>query len=530
MQYQLKRLLEFMKNRKMVFLVLIALCCTVLLAPHLLRLAFHQNLPIGDTPYKDAVIAENIVSGWSHSSIWGHNPIESPARTGQAYSADSTDLVHSADSIDQAYLSLSREAKIIQPQHIVLAVFSYLLGIEFSLKLIPFLCGLLSFYLLYKLLKGYELDDEQLFLFMFMLILSPIFIYAFVVFNSFSLIVPLVLTALLLMNKDYFINKYSKYIRLIIPLCIFAILPFFGEAVMIVSLICLLLFSIFSSRRLFFIGAFLSGFSVGAFYLSWLYLKHGLPQKQAIIMTNIFQDNLSMFGAGLGFSLFFLLLALIGIISTWKTGKTKKQYYGIYLILVVLAVSSLFYIPLMKTPLNFLLAFFASVGFLRLLYMRWSLKQVANLTIITIVIGLVLTPVFFTANLVDSEPHKDMAAALLWLRENSEQGEVVFSDYRNGYWIGYFAERPVMMDMGFEYLPDAQNRYDDSRLLLITRDYDMAHEIIDKYSISYILIEQKMQFSMHDGNIAGLPFILENIETFKNVYSYKDIEIWKVSE
>ena len=98
-------------------------------------------------------------------------------------------------------------------------------------------------------------------------------------------------------------------------------------------------------------------------------------------------------------------------------------------------------------------------------------------------------------------------------------------------WIEYFAHRAVVMNPGFEYRADAKERYNDSLSLLITRDYEHAMEIIDRYSISYILIDPKMQpFMYSDNNIAGLPFLLESIESFKNVYNYADIQLWKVDK
>ena len=94
MQSRLKAVFGFKKNRSIMFVVLMVLCCIILLTPHVLRLALHQNLPIGDSSYKDAIIAEHILSN-------GYPETEHETKE----------------------LSPTWQDAIVQPHHLILAIF-----------------------------------------------------------------------------------------------------------------------------------------------------------------------------------------------------------------------------------------------------------------------------------------------------------------------------------------------------------------------------------------------------------------------
>ena len=71
-----------------------------------------------------------------------------------------------------------------------------LTGNEFGLvKLIPFLLGLLSVFLMYLILKKHNIDEKHITATLALLIFSPIFLYIFIGFNFYSVILFLTLLA-----------------------------------------------------------------------------------------------------------------------------------------------------------------------------------------------------------------------------------------------------------------------------------------------------------------------------------------------
>ncbi|MBN2458059.1 hypothetical protein JXB31_02925 [Candidatus Woesearchaeota archaeon] len=488
MQYRLKKLLGFLENKRIMYLVLIALCCSVLLVPQVVRFAFHGNLPIGSESYKDAVIAGEVIN--------------------RVFPGTWSDSLPSCKGV-------------AGPHHVLLAIFAYIMGIEFSMKLIPFLCGILTFYLLYRFTENRIVDNEMPSLFLLLLFSSPLFIYAFTVFNPFSLAIPLALAGLLLVGKGRF--------GLIAALVLFGLMPFFGIDIMVTTALSLLVMALFSPKRKPYIYMFSSCAFFGVAYVLALVSLGSFSVEHSFHYQNLFQENLVLFGAIIGFSVFMLILAGVGIVSVWKM---KKRYYGIYCIMLLLLIYSLFINPLLKIPLTMFVSYFAFLGLVRLINMVWELKIIANLTLLTITIGLLFTPISYAINLVGSEPHEDMAAALSWLRQNSGSDEIVFSDYRNAYWIEYFSQRPALLNPG-NVIGEQDNTpsalFNDSLTLMKTRDYEESLEIMRRYSIRYILLDKKMETYLYENNVAGLPFLLESTETFKNVYSSSRISIWEVN-
>jgi hypothetical protein len=502
----LKRIFWILKNEIVLLALIFILCCSVLIIPPAIRIHFNNGIPPGEESYKDLAISEELSSSAKYFFS------DESVRTSSLNGSNSANYEAKEDSI--SYLNYG-------PEHFVLALFISLFGPLESLIALPFICGILSFFIIYLILKEYKTDYKLSSLFMSVLFMSPIFIYTFSVFNRFCIIMPLLLIAILFLKKDG--NK--KYISL----AVFCMFPFFGTDVFIVSIISLgILFKFSNSKDS---DALLKKiifyeFLIGTFYFIWLFISGRIYLSHDIIKANIFQDSLSMFGATIGFSLFILILAVIGVFSTWKS---KRQYYTAYLIMLVLMITALFFSPLMKIPLVFFISFFASIGFLSLLHISWSLKIVGKLTITAVVFGIILSSVLYASQFVKIEPQKETVAALLWLKENSKEDVTVLSDFHNGVYIEYFADRKTVMSYDFEYMPDAAERYNDTLALFKTRDYKEAVRILNKYSVNYILIDPQMKPLMYsENNLKGLPFLLENVGDFKRVYNKSGIEIWKV--
>ena len=134
------------------------LAIMILITPHLLRY-FNGNILIGEESYYHAKIAEDIIKNRFFN---------------------------------------------INPYDFLLFFFSYFLGVEFSSKLLPFLLGICFLLLFYLILKKYF--NEEIFLILFILILSPAFVYTFTISNIHSFFIFIIFLFF------YFLKNKNKYI------------------------------------------------------------------------------------------------------------------------------------------------------------------------------------------------------------------------------------------------------------------------------------------------------------------------------
>lgn len=84
------------------------------------------------------------------------------------------------------------------------------------------------------------------------------------------------------------------------------------------------------------------------------------------------------------------------------------------------------------------------------------------------------------------------------------------------------------MDTEYAFAPDAGQRWKDIQKLFHTRDEKEAFEIIDKYNIKYIWIDNYFKNQIWSYNEDGLLFILKYSPSFKLIYNQDNVMIWKV--
>jgi len=153
--------------------------------------------------------------------------------------------------------------------------------------------------------------------------------------------------------------------------------------------------------------------------------------------------------------------------------------------------------------------------------MKWEISWIRNLTILFLLYGLLFSIVSYTPRLSMALPNNDIADGLSWLRYNSKE-EVIFSDYKNGFWIEYFSGQPVILDP----LVYNKSRLDDSRFILNSRSLKETKLLLNKYNVSYIYIDNTLRQSI--GENKGLLFLLRNNETFKMVYNNSYTQIYEL--
>ncbi len=263
--------------------------------------------------------------------------------------------------------------------------------------------------------------------------------------------------------------------------------------------------------------------------LGLILLSHGIPaylQQESVnfIQASRITNFVSDFGGLGGFSIFTLILATVGIAGLWMH---KKDNYLLYATFVTFVVYS-FFDTNAAIYANLILVLLAGLAFSWLVQMKWRLSQVRNFSLFVLFCGLFFSTVAHTVALSELPPEDDAKDALLWLAHRSNPGEVVFSHYSAGFWIEFWAERPVVMDGLLAGTPDVHALYADSNTAFYSNDIQVTRDIFSRHKVKYVFMTKDMLHGLvraKDGQ--GLAFLLSNSETFKKRYANPYCEIYE---
>lgn len=401
------------------------------------------------------------------------------------------------------------------PYPAVLAIFSYILGVLNASRIVPLIAGILSVWLFYILLARFKIDRLTILSILGVFILSPLFSY------SFSLSTPACLLILFNLLGLYFFMKDKKWC-LALSAVFFSSTALFGILHALVPATIVIFYAAYNRKKLNHAYIILA-------LLCIIIFVHGLPvylQGESIdfVQKSRVTGFISDLGGIGGFSVFTLLLALLGIIGLWRH---KKEHYLLYAASIFIVVYSFFDSSAMVYS-NFILAFLAGVAFSGLARMRWHLVQVRNFSMIVLFCGLLFSTISHTLALSSLQPDTDLQDALLWIAHRSEAGDRVFSHYSKGFWIEFWAERPVLMDGLLEHTPGAGILYEDSNAIFNSNDITLTRELLSKHRIKYLFMTRDMAEGLvWQKQGQGLGFLLTNSETFKKRYANPCCEIYE---
>ncbi len=475
---------NYFTKRNIFLFTLLAGTLILLLVP-LVRFFYFNSLLVGDDSYYHARVARYIIE-------------------------------HGIPEKDD--LVIGGRPYIIEPYHVVLSRLGYLLGVEFASQLIPFLSGIVSLTLFYLILVRLRMDNELVFYIIIVLVLSPPFLGVFSYSNPGALAILFTLSGIY-----FFIREETFYFTLSVFFLVLS--AFFSFIAPFIALIVLLSYSLYRKhmQKLVFLLSLIVLLFI-LFYSSAIYWKYGLPQNFNFLQKNFFHRFLSDMGASLGFSIFSIILCGVGIAFTWEH---KRKLFAIYLGLALLLLLTIFN-DLPNIYLNFFISVFAGISIHRLIKRKWMLYLIKELTILAIFCGLLFSATSYMSRLATTNPSKDVVESLAWLNVNSKRNEVVLSHFSKGYWIEFLAGRKVLLDKEVSYTPNALDRYEDSSHLFASRNLRETKRVLDQYNITYIWIDDDMK----DGLVwskpnEGLLALLQNNQTFRNIYYEKEIGIWK---
>ncbi len=472
-----KRLKGVFQSR-LPFLALFALA--VLVSPYVVRYIHGDVLLFGDEPYYHARIAGQLVRG----------------------------ELSAADT-----LVYNERPYFFGPYHVVLAAVSVMFGFEAASAVLPVVFGLVSFILFYIILGRFGIDGFRRLIISVILIMSPAFIGTFSKSNPHSLAILLYMIGIYLI-----VHKGRPEGLVVSPATIAGFLVlvstlmfgFFNFLLLLVLLIGI--YSVDEKRKLFFLVLFsLSFVSAAAYYLFF---------SVRVVPASLLSVFISDFG-GIGFGIFTLILLLAGLAFSWKS----RYIYSLPYYLLLYLMASLFFEESSAIPyLGFVIAVFAGEGFYRIANLDWELSLVKRFTILLIVCGLLFSTSSYLGRLSGSGPDSEIVKSLAFLKEQ-EQG-LVFSHYSNGFWIEFFAGKPVILDSFI--VPGLEKRYSDSMDLFYSRNIDSTRRLLDKYNVYYIFVDESMRKGkVWSKNDEGLLFLLGSNETFTKIYNSSDVQIWR---
>ena len=438
----------------------------------LMRGASGYPLEIGEQPYIHTRAAEQIARG----SFSGYDPMLLGGRT----------------------ITLT-------PYHFLLAG-AILLRLSSGLAFIPIGLSIVSLVFLYLLLRE-AFPKKTILVVLALTVTSPPFIYLSLVSNPQSLAVALTLAGL------FFFLKKGK---------LFATAALFSlYNILIITALCIVYsaYSLHHRKRAAFVLAVL-----GAVFIT--HPVHFYPVYE-FSTTNILEESISGLGGAKGFSVFFVILAVIGFFDSWSK---KKRHYPLYLLAGILIVS--FFMAGNDANMYAVLplAVLAAFGVSKVTGIVWKVQIIRKMTYLLIICGIIFSTLSYSIRLATAQPSDETLRSLEWLKSNSRAEGTVLSHHSSGYWIEAVAERKVLIDSHSSSIPDFDQRYMDIYSLFHATELEEADAVLyDTYGVDYIWITREMK----EGKVwkrqdEGLLFLLRNNETFKNIYSSDETEIWRV--
>jgi hypothetical protein len=477
---KMKEIKYFTKKKVIIFIIIIAIITSFIIP--FVRFIFDDPILIGEKPYNDIKMGKLILE---------------------------KGMIFEDDSI------LGGRTYIAKPYHLVLAGLFYFFEDTFSSVILSIFLSWAVLILFYLILQQYKLRIDQIFFILLVFVLSPIFIFMSGTPNevSFSLF--------LLFLGVYLFQKQKDSI--IWPLTIFLLSVFFN----IINVLVILFLLIFISENTKDKRKDANLIITFVFFLAMIYYAPFFI-KNVKSFVNIFSQNniinfISDIGGQLGISIFAMILGFIGIMITWRY---KQKLKNIYVLMIILFFSG-FYFNYANIYLNVFFSIFAGLALYYLINMDWEIKNLRNMMILLLIYGLLFSSISYAKRVSESEPNKNIQESLEWLKNNSKEGEIVFSHYSKGLWIEYWSERTAVTDSLFNY-DNAYRRLSKSEELFYSRDLDEIKRLLNNYNITYIYIDNSMKEGQVWDKKEGLWYSFRNDEMFNNVYENEGIEIWEV--
>lgn len=382
-----------------------------------------------------------------------------------------------------------------------------LINFNYFIKIITIILFFLNTFLINIILKKLNLNFSML----IFIILSPVFLYTHLIFNSFIIPLFFYLISINFLLKD---NYIASTILFLITL-IFNPLFFY---IIIISLA--LYYGLFEKKI----------FIPLVVILITTYLFSLIKKKENILI-------ISDFGSNFGVSIFLILLAIIGLLFYLK--QKNKNFLLLFILLSIINVS--FYEPNYVIFLSFIITYFASISYEKLINSEWESDILKNYVIILIICGLIFSSLSFLNNLKKEMPKPIEIDSIRWLKNyqitkinnldlslNKELNKeyLVLSHYELGYLLKYYELNPFLDKNYYKY--STRNKINETEKILKSRNLKEVISFLKENNIKYIIINKELQNIIGKKEDDGILLLLKNSKNFKEIYKYNDINIWEV--
>jgi hypothetical protein len=381
---------------------------------------------------------------------------------------------------------------------------------SFLAKFLSILLGVLSFILFYFIVSNKYSNLRGLA--SLILIISPGFIYIFIIATKYSAALFLLLLTIFLYQKNYrkisllslilvgFFSMIIMFLASVVTLYyLYRKKDYINFAVLIISFITLFIlnfFNYFSALNQF-------NFSLYPKILTW----------------STFFDNLffSLGSYGIGLSFFMLFASLFGIYNFYNH---KYRFVFAYIVLFFSFIL-VFYIPTLISYLTLILAFFSAYGLVNFFYTEWKSDLFRFLSLVIVLCGFLFTFLVFYNNIVEFPPTSNFVNSIELLKQQAPG--VVLTDYNYNDYVLY-ADKTSFIQGDFLYLNESLN-YENLQIILYNNNYTLTRNLLIKYNVKYILLDDNMLNEIYNDRETGLYFIAKYGSEFNDLYN-NTVYLW----
>jgi len=377
-------------------------------------------------------------------------------------------------------------------------------------NIVPLILGLLTVILAYLVLKKHNITEKVILAILSLVIVSPIFLYAFTDFKTYSFLIFLNVLGL------YFLSDNKTLFSSIT----FSIIPFIDLYASIMTLMLLLVYMFAVGKKhagnkitiFVTLAAIIFGVIINTYY--GYNIWHIFQFESQNIITDI--------GADIGVSFSVFIMAIIGLVLLWENGWRNLVTYVLLILFVILSFLSV----TTRIYISFILAIYAGFAFIYLNRRKWSITIIKKTTILLIICSIFFSTLVYNTRIVRSVPDQEYIDALTFVQKQALESETILAYPAYGYMTEYYTNRRVLVDDETKYYDKA--RADALDTIAASRNLDRTEKILKEYNIKYVIIDTDFQTYLADKE--GLLYLIDTSQKFTSIYKNDKVEVWMYTE
>lgn len=406
-------------------------------------------------------------------------------------------------------LSYSGRYLIFMPFfHYVLAFFDLFLPIDFVAKVIPNMFASLLVVIVFYVTKKITEDKEAALFASFVSGFIPIFFIETIInVSSYTLLFPLILLLIYFFIKVKDDEKYIKYFILVLLIATFTSSSVF---LLIVALVIYVgigkLEHLKIRRNELELITFSTLMVVLVLYL--VYRQALMLHGPSVIWQNIPKNIMIKYFKEVSFLEAIYKIGLVpffsGLYITYRSFFKERRKYNLMLVSFVIAIALMLWFKLVSlvNGIVFLgiMAILLFANFYKLLFNYIKKTKAAILKkffvfflFVIIIITSIIPSLYYVSLKIETAPTAVEVKALEWLRENTNEEDIILTPVKEGFIINYIAKRKNILDSNFILISDVAQRVEDVETIYTTQFKTNAIELLNKYNIKYIYLSDRIR-------------------------------------